>query len=348
MDWLKDERRPIEKIYDGKTRMFNIHSVAWLIVNRMYYGAYVACYLATRFPIGSTLGINMHGYDVTEFINYLLEVGDKCWDGDIKKWDGGLDNEVLYDNMLIVAAWLCRYDPTAVYLDIVVVGSSLFWRIHICGNTVYIPYRGMPSGALLTSVFNTGTHNERKYLTWSEICRNAQRTELAYPRHFDNYCREGKNGDDSVGCVSDEVADFYHPDAIQKVFANHGIEFVPPTKIAGAAFGSFRDITEVQFLKSTFRRDTTHQRFWHMCMEKKTIHELTNWIRRGQLPLDALESNIEDGLTFAYAHGQEYFESFKFAVQNALDSQKIDLLIGTTFEERDTIWKTEHDLGLKP
>jgi hypothetical protein len=310
LDWLKDERRPLEKIAMSKTRVFNIHNVVWIIIFRMYYGAANAAYMFARFTVGSTLGIDMHGPEVTEFVNYLKEVGDLFWDGDVEKWDGGFDAETTDICVHVVCEWYLHYDPdNYVKIDIMVVGHSIFWRIHIAGIILYVPVGGMPSGFGGTSFFNTKGHNARQYMVYLYIVRLERKLEYFSLQTCDKLSRNGKNGDDAIGVISREIADWYNPESIKAAFEAHGIGFVPPTKIGGAEFGSFRPISEVQFLKCRFRLDESVDKY-HMCMSKNTIHELVNWVRKGLNSEDALVDNLDDAGRFLFHHGRDEFDAF--------------------------------------
>jgi hypothetical protein len=362
MDWPKDERRPLAKIEVAKTRLFNIHSVAWLIVTKMYAGAFTAAFMQARLKIGSALGINMHGPEVTKLVQHLLSVGNNMADGDVEKWDGGYDFETLFDMAWVVAMWYKKHNPNSDFWGTMTVLLGPTWRIHICGNVVYIVFIGLPSGWYLTAVFNTGGHRIRNYNVWQELTlmkwQEAMRGEepelhedvaalwksLLNLNTLDEYVAQVMGGDDEVQSVSGELAELMNPSDIATVWKNHGIGYVPPQKIAGKTHAtSWSTIEDVQFYKCHFKRDEEHQRFWHMAMDTEPCQELINWIRKGQPPIDALQANVRDYQHFSYAHGKEHFERVTTLVRNAAEEKGISLMY-STFEEFDELWKIEHEL----
>lgn len=358
MDWPKDERRPIEKVAIGKTRLFNIHTVAWLIVCKKHFGAFSAAFMKARFRIGSALGMNMHGPEVTQLVDTLLEVGNNISDGDVEKWDGGYDYETAYDIVWVATNWLKHYLIQCDYYETMTVGLSLIWRVHICGRVVYICTIGMPSGHFLTAVGNTGGHILRNLRVFLECIRNVldRMVEQGRPKEeilewikllqlptLREHLRYVIGGDDQLQSVSDYIAAEISPTDIADVWKSHGIGFIPPQKQAGLGFGDWSDIEHVQFFKCRFNLDTEIGNRWHMAMELLPTKELINWVRTGATPYDALQSNIRDFQHFAYAHGRKVFEEVTQEVRTAAEEKQLYFNYAT-FEDFDYEWRYEHEL----
>jgi hypothetical protein len=312
VDQLKDERRPIAKVRQAKTRVFNMHNVAWLILNRMYLGAFVETYNQIGILAGNGLALNPEGADATELIKYLSSVGNNYYDGDFSAWDGTFDSSTIHMMADVIYKW---YEWVAPETDLQMVWmclTSLFDRVHICGKTVYKLNTGMPSGHYITGTGNTVGHNCRDRCLWLIMTR-AIRPALASMSAFKTHVRTVKTGDDSIGAVSKQCKDFWNPEMLCKMYKAHGIVYTPPQKEEGVTFenGGFVKLEELSFLKRTFKEDERFPGYYHAGMNKTmTIQELVNWIRSGQPPKEALSSNIEDALRFAFGHGREYFDEF--------------------------------------
>jgi len=343
VDWMKDEKRPIRSIRKAKTRLFNVHSVAWLIVNRIYFGAAAAAFIWAKLKVGSGLGLDMFGPDVTALVNFLGEVGNMHWDSDVEKWDGGFDCETCMDGIWILTMWTLKHQKDYVFIDGIVVGSSFMWRIHICGRLLYVPFLGMPSGHFLTAVLNTLGHNHRKYLVWCESAEENEETKMYNtPTKADEHIREVKVGDDTVGTVTQFASSFYNPLKVQEIYEKHGISCVPPTKDE-CEFGLFKNITKVQFLKCSFIRDLDFSHLWHAKMNLDTVRELTNWIRKGHPPMELLKSNLEDFEHFLHGHGREIYEREIKIVQMVLDERQIPIYMNN-FDQLQNSWEMAHNI----
>lgn len=339
LDWEKDERLPLNKIKEGKVRLFNIHNVAWLIVTRIYFSAFVSAFLWARTRIGSTLGLDMHGYEPTELIEWMSEVGDNWHDGDVKKWDGEFDPErwmmcVFITRMFYIHNRGISVEELQIYT---VVAENGMWRIHVCGRTMYVALTGMPSGHGLTGPFNTVGHVCTSYMLYIELAYK-HCPEHATCDSYDNNTREVKHGDDNLGNVSDTIKHWYHPSNIQGAYRSHGINYVPPAKQKEGDTVAFVPLSSVQYLKCNFRRDGRDPRFIHMAMsEDLTINELTNWHRSGQPLKEAVLQNLDQMQLFAYQHGRKFYEDKTALVNEQLVKYELPILT-TTYEERDAEW----------
>lgn len=341
MDWLKDERRPLAKVADGNTRIFNVANVAWLIVNKMYFGAFCAATVWANVDMGIALGVDMHGADVTRMVNMMSHRNH--FDGDVKKWDGTFDSEIIDMCIEVVVKWLCTNDESVDYKTCKTIMSSLFWRIHICGLVVYMLNCGMGSGTFITGLFNSLGHRMRVKMTWLVLARRFE-PEIATMRHFYLYVLLLVCGDDLWICVDDHVKEWFNPTLFTIELKRYGIQYVPPSKISGATIEGFVPLAEISFLKCKFREDSRYPGKWHAAISiDNTIQELINWIRNGHPDEELLASNIEDALRFAYGHGEEFFEDFKRRITNACAKKGLDVPY-LSYNECDIAWRKSHDL----
>jgi len=341
VDTLKDERRSHHRLY--KTRFFNVHNVAWLIVWKRLFGAHMAMKLTARFNIGSGLGMDTHGPEVTVMMSKLLAVGDKFLMTDVAEWDGTRQAETLDDAMEANIRFMRLHenDPDNNRRREMCKHAQAH-RIHIVESTVYMTMQGVPSGRGDTSDINTDDHIMENEANWLEL---AEHWVLTKPKHERERCivmatLEAKEehtceqcvGDDGGGTVSDEAVEFYNEINIEHIFAHYGTKCTPPNKVEGQEIKAFATIEEFEFLKSTFRRDENFRMIWHMQMSPKVIRELTNWVTVHGDPYQLFYSNMEDALRFAYHHGKEFYNQFRTDVNCVLKRDDQPQLT-TRFEE---------------
>jgi len=344
VDQPKVERRPLAKIWSASTRFFNIASIDWLLVNKMYFGAFASAYMRAGFSVGCGLAMNIHGSDPTSLISIHKEVGENYFDGDVKAWDGTLDCLSKKGSIRVMTEWLKYFDPNADCEILHTIGGSLMWRIHIFGETVYMVNDGMPSGSFLTAIVNTLSWRIRIKMLWILLAR-VWAPELANCRAFHEHVRATSVGDDLFGSCSDQVTTWWHPEHLAAEAAKYGITLVPPQKREGKVFEKgFLPLSEIQFVKCNFRPDHRYSHKFHACMQlDDPIGELLNWIRTGLPEREMLYSNIGDALEFAYQHGSKTFHQIRDLVNEALKQSGLPP-IRTSFEELDRKWLTENNL----
>lgn len=342
VDWLKDERRKIEKVRSANTRMFNIHNMAWLIIMRMYYGSILAAYTFAGIKNGSTIGINMHGPDVTELIRHLGTAGTNWWDLDVSNFDGTADNECIHDALYVFKGWLRFQLPVNHVLD--VVGESIFWRIHVLGIIAYVPFIGVPSGWLLTAIIDTEINKQRRKLSWRHLMKLYGKREFLSLDVKEKLARETGNGDDILGAVNDAVAHIFNPENISAHWKDHGVLGTPPTKEAGGVVGGFRAWDHVTYLKCHFSRHEDYQSYYVARMSIDTILELSNWIRTSSCDMVMLRSNLTDMERFLYTHGRAKYNSVLCEIQKAM-REIGEHYVPTSYDYYDDLWRTEHGIA---
>lgn len=339
-DQMKDERRKIPRVQSGETRLFNIGNMAWLIIKKKYYW-WLYEYAKTHMTdIRLGIGFNMHGSDPTRLIQHLKRVGAlNGSDGDVKEWDGRYGPDVWEDTTKIAVrlATVIIIRVTSEELSKMnLVGLSARYRIHICEDMVYIVFWGMPSGDFLTALFNSIGHLQKDCTIWN-IFWLQETINGREGYHSDDwitltYCC--KMGDDDINSVHDTIRDIYTPTARQQIWIALGYEYTDATKTGEMRY---KDIMELSFLKCNFKT-TEYPNFYKMGIDEEyVIQELTNWVRIGQDPSDALYSNLEDSLRFASGYGEEKFEHYKDMFNTILSKKQYQPLT-INYDEIELEW----------
>jgi len=200
-DVLKVEKRKIERVQECETRLFNICDLVALICMKRIAGVFVALQLKARWKMDSTVGINMLGFDVTEFFNYIGGVGENYFEGDFSEWDGRFDAQTMKMCIDIVhgfneAVGLYDQSFTTRRGAYTILHTAVF-RYHVMGDVVYFIFVSMNSGIFVTSSFNTLGNSCRTRMVWYEIVDKAVSQQLADMHEFamksrEDFCNYGR------------------------------------------------------------------------------------------------------------------------------------------------------------
>nr|WPR18354.1 MAG: RNA-dependent RNA polymerase [Crogonang virus 70] len=109
-DTLKDERRPIEKVLQGKTRVFCGGPVHFTILFRKYFLGFAAWIMHNRNANEIATGTNVYSADWNEIV-YKLASRGKTKDGmnivagDFANFDGSLSSQILWYILDLINEW---------------------------------------------------------------------------------------------------------------------------------------------------------------------------------------------------------------------------------------------------
>lgn len=304
-DNLKDERRPLEKVELGKTRVFMSAPVDFIVTFRKYFLSYCAFCMENRRNLECAVGVNPHSMEEwTDLYNYLISVDEDHTfiAGDFSCYDGSITAQLIYAVCRIVNAWY----GDEFYRHRELLFSSVCFPYHIVGRTVYRVYRGNPSGNPLTTILNSMINTILIRYAWIKI---AEPHNLGLSDYY-RFVRAKNYGDDNILCVSNQCP-WFTIESIGAILSTVGMKYTPADKLGG-------DITKITFLKRGFRWDQFALGY-NAPIEQNTIYEILNWIRIGGLSnLDALEANIDDALREAVHHGREFYVSLWLEIRGAL------------------------------
>jgi hypothetical protein len=403
VDSLKDERRKIQRVKDGNTRLFNVGNIAWLIIKKKYAWWLYQLFKDLGVDGHTAIGMNMFGPEVSTLVQNLKAKGMNFTDGDIKNWDGNMGPHD-WDDCAFFMSELSFYILKTSNMSadglfelgrkLLLLGKACKIRIHICGNMMYLVFWGMPSGDFFTALFNsishilkdiqifglfwknydkyakeehhamqTAVHTKLKYIVPPEIIevivkdikKSRQILETftyikigglisanwrSLVHMWADYTYTCKMGDDNVDSVIDILRPYYTPSRKQEIWKELGYEY---TDAAKTGIMKYTELDELQFLKCHFLQHTNYPDHWLMAMDMTTIQELTNWVRTGQDPMDAVIVNLSDALRFTYARGEKVFNETRDLFQEALKTKNVSIEL-LTYTEVDTTWQVDHGL----
>jgi hypothetical protein len=325
--------------------MFNVANVCNLIIYRRLFLAWDAFQLFMKFRMGSALGTNTHGSDVSRMVTWFNEVGLAHLVEDVKYWDGDYSADLMWMCYTIKSQviFLNERDKELKLMRETFASGGSF-RTHICDNVVYLVYNGMPSGRGDTASSNTeGNECQRDY-DWMVIWEQAQMEHMATLEKKREHVHSTSVGDDGDSSVSNEAVTFYNSINIAKVRKHFGIHVTPPGKEEGEEL-PYVHLLDADYLKCRYRPDDNYRHVWHMMMDKNVIQELTNWVTIHGDPYQLFYSNMEDAQRFAFSHGREYFDEFTTTVEKVLKREN-GIPLSLTYEELEQEFYADH--GKRP
>lgn len=320
-DYLKDERRPIEKVVAGKTRLISASPLDYLIICRMYFGDFVRSAMSGRINNGMAIGMNPYSSEWSYLVEHLQSVGDNCIFGDYSAYDGSLPVAFMYKALDIIedfyASAKCNPQDS-------VVRAALFEDIvnsrHLCvkdGKGFIYEWNGSnPSGNFLTTLLNSICD---LMLIRYAACKIAVESKkysgyLSASTDFSHHVRCIVFGDDNGISVSNEWATFLDQISFTREMKEIGMTYTDESKLSTNDF-THRSITECSFLKRAFKYDPKSRR-WDAPLEKSTIEEMCNWTKRSSSDKD-LFSTVDMALKEAAFHGEDYYNDFASRLRNA-------------------------------
>lgn len=301
IDSLKDERRTIEKVIDGKTRVFTIPPLDFTIVSRRLFYAFSASFYNSKLKFFSAVGINPMSMEWTLLMRKLMNTSDIGFAGDYSGWDGNLSPQLLMGVCDIINRW---YDDG---LDFQMARRVIFEEIihttQLAFDCIYNTHIGNPSGNPLTVIINTIVG--AMYLRYAYLI-------VAPPSHrslsiFDQHITDIIYGDDMAAAVTREALQFFNPTTFATVMQTVNMKYTSARKDGPA---EIEPVLKFTFLKNGFVNDGYGN--FLPTMSITTITELLNWVRdsKWHTPQEALVDNCNCALGFMFSYGRDNFDRF--------------------------------------
>jgi hypothetical protein len=313
---LKDERRSLAKVASGSTRLFDCLPVHFNILCRKYFGAFVACMNqnATRLP--SAVGLDPTGTAWTELEKRMTRIGSECVAGDYKAWDGKFGPDVMDKCVDVVNAcmdkWFPGQDTDAIRFARRVLMACVIHLRTLYGNTVAMKIIGLPSGATFTADIN-GLGNWFYLLCAMQEIADEKKVQLDFDTLNEEY-EATFYGDDHVWVFARKFVSLFTFNAFQKAFAAHNIVYTDALKKGGEQPDTIPFHEACSYLKRRWVPHPIRKGLMRAPIEKASIEELCNWMRR----CDGVEAeraqmyeNLRTAMREAYHHGNVYFNGLK-------------------------------------
>lgn len=306
-DCLKDEKIPLEKVLEGKTRLFAACDFIQLVMYRQYFGAFMSDYIDANLNVGSGIGVNCYSTQWDDLARKLLRFSktnsEECIGaGDYSGFDTCLQPIVLYHILDLINNWYGKDNPDNRIRS--QMWSEIVNSKHIWENKVYDWRSGMPPGNPLTAIINTMYNQILVRLCYA----------LIYPvATFNDNVESVSLGDDIVFSVRENIRHNFNEMFLQSNMPLFGMKYTSETK--EYCKYPFRQITEVEFLKRSFRLDKENNR-WVAPMRITAVFAPLNWTGKGILGNQSSVDEICSTLSELSLHGEKIFDTYALTLVN--------------------------------
>jgi len=271
-DSLKDETLKKEKAYRGDTRLFCPSPIVYQILNRMYFADFHRRFMEVRIRGEHTVGINVYSSEWDMLARKHLTFGDgKIIAGDFKSFDASQSAQILkaIGEEIISTFEDRQYDSIRRLLWMNVYDSH-----HIFGKDIVRWKQSLPSG-------DPGTTNINCLFVGSmmRMCFvHVNGGNISSLRDFSKNVILSANGDDHLMSVSEHYLPKFNQNSITEAMSTFGMTYTSENKDDLNPPPS-RKITEVEFLKRSFRYEPMYGRY-AAPLRLETILEMPYWSKR--------------------------------------------------------------------
>jgi hypothetical protein len=312
---LKDEKRPIEKVKAGKTRLFSAGNQKHLFICRKYYGGYNAFLTANKDHLCSKVGIAANGPEFHEFHKYMTrgrtneEALHNFNDGDFSAFDDSIMGILIRSYFECAMQWYAFHgkDLPGFERDQKIrknIIPTFMGPPHIIGKIFYSLTKANSSGNFATVHIN-GHANELIHRYAFLFLGEEHQVDNQL---FDDKLNLATYGDDSLMCLSDDVVGWYNGLTLGPVFSEHfGMTYTPANK--SSIFYPVRDIQNVDFCKRKFHYNPDLRRVVGI-MPLEGLLETTNWIKESVDDEESTIANVESTHREIFLHSRELYDEY--------------------------------------
>jgi hypothetical protein len=288
IDCLKDERRTLEKILAGKTRLFSACEFYYQLLFLRYFGAFLAWMQKNRISNHCAVGVNPYSLEWHTIAQKLCNKNPlndtKVGAGDYSHFDGSANEQIHLSILDIINRW---YDDGPQNCRI----RYLLWQEivnskHVSGDLVYEWNGAMPSGNPATTIINC-MYNEFAFrLCWMRMGFE--------PYEFSKCVYVIFYGDDNTFSVNVHYRDYFNEISLAKYMSDLGLVYT--TELKSVASVPFRELSEIEFLKRSFVFDETIRR-WTAPLRLDVVLEIPCWTTKTnglQITVDNIKCTLRE------------------------------------------------------
>lgn len=330
VDTLKDEKRPLEKVREGKTRTISAGPMDFLLLFRKYFGGFTAHVVKHRVHNEIAVGIDMHSpAEVKMLRDYVTSKGKNMIAGDFSNFDGTLCPQVLYAALEVIENFYQGSEEDRLVRRVLF--SEVACSVHMRDGLLYLWTHSQPSGNPLTSYVNSLYNSISMRYVWYHLAPEGLRNMRSFAENVSLV----SYGDDNLLGVSDRT-DWFNQVAITDGYKLLNMVYTMESKTGEVI--PFRTINEVSFLKRSFRRD--EDLTWVAPLDLLVILEMGQWVH-GDIDQRALcMSNVREALKELTLHGREVYEENAPKFRNACKAANLPVYVGD-YDEAVDEWKAQ-------
>lgn len=316
---LKDELRPVKKIWDLKTRSFIILPMQMNFMIRKYFGVWTAVQHSKAGQISSCVGIDVNT-EWTDLKKNLMKVGSAVEDFDYTDWDRSLHAEWFRLYADRVSAWHGdRWGSAGWTVRRTLMDILAHMKIQIGGHVVQT-YGGNKSGCAITAEVNTDVHDMLAYYVWVKVCRATGHDGIATLDSFRDNVSLALYGDDMLKVTTKSVAKWFNGDSMLPHISALGMKITPGDKLSTEF--TIKTIDEVTFLKRRFLEEKDDFGLVRAPLDKSVIQRMVLWVHKSDDPIAACKANVKGALCEAFFWGEDFFLDFADRARRAWDQEQ--------------------------
>ncbi len=312
-DFLKDERRPIEKWENGQTRLVSGSPVELTIMFRMYFGAFIEWMYENSILNGCALDTNHNSRDWSVIVENLQRFGigyKNMGAGDYKNFDGSHNVRVQQAILDLIERWYAEEQTDQYYEDRMV--RRILWfeltnSLHLNGSTLMYWFGSLPSGTQLTPVVGDLMNHFNFHIIWMMI--HGPYSNLS------KFVWLITRSDDHVYSVHPDHMRYFTESRVANAMKRIGYNYTSEDKTSELK-DALRGIEEVTFLKRRFVWDKQFHRYIAP-LDKNVIVEIPMWIKVGASLYTDVSNNVNVAIEEASLHEPEWYVSFVGRLVNA-------------------------------
>jgi hypothetical protein len=300
IDTLKDERRPIEKVKLGKTRLFAASPCSFIIHSRSLFLCFVAHFYQCQGLCFSAVGIDKSSTEWNAHYLRLCEVSDVGFAGDYSNWDGS----VLFDVLNAAYGLINRWYDDEYTLDRRTLAQEVGQARHLFHTWFYTVAKSLPSGIDLTVVINNLVNECGMRIAWTRLVPSPYNSFYYYRR----YVRTSMYGDDNIVSVDRFFLTYFNQLTVTKFFSQYNITYTNADKTESST--EYAPLEELSFLKCKTNKLFG---FYVPIMDEEANLETLNWITKCKeyTPHTLCENNCNSVLRNCFFSGAAYFNKIR-------------------------------------
>lgn len=309
VDYLKDERKKIEKVHQGKTRMFSGGPAILFFLFRKHFGWFDSHFKSNKIRNWSAIGVNPFSSEWDHIAKFLAEVSP----GELKALAGdyaGFDTKhIALVHQIMVNLIIRVFYPNATLREIAI-KKGLFMEIyssnHIFLGIIVRWFQGMPSGNALTAIINTIYNAICLCFAFIHIIDLNPQLQLR-----DEDCTKSLRaiilGDDNAVTTIPKLQPYYNEFTLPDILKLINMDYT--NELKALAKTPYRSITEISFLKRMWSFDPMCGRYIAP-LELDVVLEMSMWTKKGPDWLNIAASNLENTLNELSLHPKEIWDLY--------------------------------------
>lgn len=331
---LKDERRPISKVDEGKTRVFEAAPMHFVLAVRMYFLNFAAHLSRYRIFNEVCVGINPFSAEWDQLAKSLTKYGDRVFAGDFSNFDGSLTQKILWTVLELINEWYDDSEENQLVRE-VLFEEMCNTRV-LCRGNILQQTHSQPSGNPLTVVINSIFNMLVMRLAYLQCKLDGG---YGLECDFRDHVSLAVYGDDNVVGVSEPASMFYNQKTVTDALSRFGLTYTDEGKTGEVV--EMRCLTEVSFLKRAFVYSGSQ---WIAPLDISVVREMCNWVRGSEVRSQTVENCMAASAEFAL-HGSDLYDAEMQRLRRILSRYGIYPRFATYYEWIDYYRSVGTDLG---